>query len=128
MAELRDLHAISQDFNVDMPPELAAELEEPSAELEEPPAEGEAVAAAQQTSDDADHAQGKIAEDLVKIDEDEGDLERIGGNFPEGSDVAEDRPEASLTGGEQELDHIDADQQVEMHATGASEAGKPLNC
>lgn len=35
LAELRDLHAISQDFNVDMPPELAAELEEPSAELEE---------------------------------------------------------------------------------------------
>ncbi len=122
LAELRDLHAISQDFNVEMPPELAAELSEEAPETgEAETGELEAAAADSETPSSG-------AEVPEQIDEDRGDLEQIGGNLSTYSEASNDDAGASFEHEEGEMGHIGVEKELEMHASGATEGENPLNC
>ena len=119
LAEIRDINAISQEFNIEIPPEMQEAADEAEREIAGISLAEDDVSSGEQTSpgEDAVEAQGESAhaeQDLETESSEHGDLEHL-------SDVRE-------SDSEQDLDHTGHSQSVEMHAGGADSGEKPLNC
>lgn len=119
LAEIRDISAISEDFNIEIPPEMQQPAEGEAAELDEEGSNSALLEEAAIGSDIDESLESEALDAEALDDEPAGDLEYLGDS---------DTVSESEDNQEQEVDHIGAARNSEMHAGSHSDDENPLNC
>lgn len=119
LAEIRDISAISEEFNIEIPPELQEAGEAAEQELAEA-ADGEVADSVQEAGSADAPGQGDDT-----VDQEDALLEESTENAVTGQ---ESHGDLESFGESDDINHSDDVQNVEMHASDTQSGDSPLNC